>query len=274
MKPRFAFVLPLRNPAVAKDWNATVSLCVETLRSLSNTENADHEIVLVCKDFPDIEVGENITILRQPFPDPQRTWEAQHHDKYAKIKMGLAHLHQKQRPYYIMKFDADDIVSNKLASFVMQDDNRVGYYLESGYILNAEKRLALCENDFHKRCGSSNILFAQPDMLPHSMKDDTRYDLLTQGHNIVCETFARRNTPLTAIPFPAAIYRTATGENITAHYAPARTGPENRKNWKFYAGQAMHRMAATYRSMTATKISPQLAAEFSLNGSEKIIRTS
>lgn len=263
MTDRFAFVVPLRNPSVANNWDATVGLCVETLRSLVNCNDPRYEVILVCREFPDLNLPENVTILRYPFPEPEKHWEGQHIDKYLKIKMGLVELRKRGAYYYVMKFDADDLASKEIVPWVLSDGNKNGYVIEKGYRLNCTTREIIKINScFHKACGSSNILYATPESLPASMDDEKSYDLLTQGHNIVVETFLERGKPLTPVSFPAVIYRTQTSENITSHYRPAQTTPANRPNWKFYVGKYIKKLARIHRRIFFRRISKNLVDEF------------
>jgi hypothetical protein len=272
MPVRFAFIVPLRNPSVAKDWTSTVRLCVETLRSLSRPANSDHKVFLVCRDFPEVEFGLIVRIIRHPFPDPEKNWKAQHKDKYAKIKMGLVELRKVNDPHYVMKFDADDLISDKVVPWVLAQGNGRGYFVDQGYRLQESRGLlAQVKTGLHKTCGSTNILYALPTDMPRSMEDDGNFDLMTQGHNIVTETFLARGTPLEPIPFPAVISRLGTGENITSHYSPNTDHPPARPNWKFYVGRYIAEFREAVRRATAKEVSHELAAEFLLPGRTKLV---
>lgn len=263
MSDRFAFVVPLRNPSVANNWDATVELCMDTLRSLANSNDPRCEVLLVCREFPSSDFSDNITILRHPFPDPEKNWEDQHRDKYLKIKMGLVELHRRGSTYYVMKFDADDLVSKELVPWVLSDGNRHGYVIEKGYRLDyAARQITKIKSCFHKNCGSSNILYAPPEALPTSMDDKHPYDLITQGHNIVVDTFLERGKSLKPVPFPAVISRTQTGENITSHYSPSKVGSGSRPNWKFYVGKYLNDTRRITRSLFGRRIGKDLVAEF------------
>lgn len=264
MTARFAFVVPLRNPSTTRDWGKTVNLCIETLRSLSRGGETPAEIVLVCRDFPDLQIGPNVSVIRYPFPDP-RTNADLRRDKYAKIKMGLVELRQRNAPFYAMKFDADDLVSERLVPWVLSHANQRGYVIEGGYLMYARyERLVPVNEGFHLRCGSSNILFAEPDDLPSTMDDGGEFDLMRLGHNIVADTFESRGTPLDPVPFPACIYRVGHGENISANYPRSSTSNSKRPNWKFYVGRVLRQAAAPIKRMLEPTIDEELRAEFYL----------
>lgn len=261
---RFVFVIPLRNPAVAQDWDRCVALGADTLRSaLNQTAPQDRfRVILVCQDFPEgIVEHPCLDIIRHPFPDPAKNWGDQHEDKYLKIRHGLVRA-RDYAPCYVMKLDADDLVSNRLVEFVLNDDNRRGYYLELGYRWRDGSKYLEPTKKFYKGCGSSNALYANTTQLPPSIEDDSRdYDLVALGHNITVETFTNRGTPLGLVPFPAAIYRMESGENITSQLSPETSNSFQKPNWKFHVGHILKKTIARCRRR---QITSQISDEFQI----------
>ncbi len=257
MTQHFGFVVPLRNKSTASDWDTTVNLCIDTLKSICRYKTFPCEVILVCKEFPDVDRPDNITIIRSDFADPNPNWQDQHKDKYAKIKMGLVELRKRERPYYVMKFDADDLVSDALVPWVLNDDNGLGYVTDQGY-LHTGKMYQSVKSGFHHQCGSTVILHAKPDELPISMDDDRKLDLLALGHTIAESSFAERGTPLPKIPFPAVVYRLGHGQNVTAHFSPTDDANPTAPNWKWYVGNYL-RMVENVPAMLRKK---QIEKEF------------
>lgn len=232
------FVIPLQNPETARDWQRCNALCQQTVRSALNQTNGDVRVIVVCRDFtPDI-TDSRLTVLRSPFPTPADTWEDRHRDKYRKIAIGLIEA-RKYAPCYVMKLDADDLVSRDLASIIHTRNHKSGYYIERGYRWSEGSRLLRQIESFHLSCGSSNIIWSTSDELPSSEEQDmSSFPILRFGHNITVEQFAKLGRPLMAITTPAAIYRVGHGGNITATLSPSAMA-HNKPNWKFYAGQAL-----------------------------------
>jgi hypothetical protein len=232
---KFAFLIPLRNRAMAKNWQVCVDLCLATMRSAAQqTASADDfQVVLVCRDFPEVSIESHVKILRGFFPDPEPTWEAQHHDKYAKIRLGLEYL-ADFAPLYVMKLDADDLVSNKIVSYVLADNNQHGYYVEHGFHWISSRKWMELIGSFHMGCGSSNILHVKKSDFEKDKINDA--NILKLGHNITVSYFRDIKQPLCALPFPAAIYRVGHGENITSSYNPNAVS-HNQPNINFYIGK-------------------------------------
>ncbi len=230
------FVIPLRNPETAQNWERCNALCQQTVRSALAQTNV--RVIVACKDFDAGMKDERLTVLRHPFPTPPRDWHEQHLDKYRKIAHGLVEA-RKHAPCYIMKLDADDLLDKSLSEIVHRDGHKPGYYLYRGYLWREGSPLVRPVDNFHLHCGSSNIIWCERDELPESINDDMSvFPITTFGHNIAVAEYEKLGTPLMPITSPAAIYRGGHGENITAHLTPAGS-KHNRPNWKFYAGWAL-----------------------------------
>ncbi len=214
---RFAFLIPLRNPALAQNWERCVELCVQTLNSVCTqlSPYPDCKVVLVCREFPLIPKYENLVIIKSYFPDPEPTWEEQHKDKYAKIRVGLEYL-SNFTPLYVMKMDADDLVSNRIVSYVLKDDNKRGYYVGLGYKWKIGRRRLECIENLHTSCGSTIILYANANELSKELVNHS--SLLKLGHHNAVNYFHQIGKPLAKIPFHAVIYKISHGENITENF--------------------------------------------------------
>lgn len=232
------FVIPLRNPETAQDWERCNSLCQQTVRSALAQTDGDVRVIVACKDFtPDVE-DERLTIIKHPFPTPARTWEANAKDKYLRIAHGLVEA-RKYGPCYVMKLDADDLVARNLSVEVTAANHRPGYHLPYGYRWREGSRLVNPVNNFHLHCGSSNIIWCEVDELPSSVGDDmSAYPIMRFGHNIAVQEYEKLGTPLSPIRQRSVIYRVDHGENFTAHLAQSGIA-HNKPNWKFWVGRAL-----------------------------------
>lgn len=63
---------------------------------------------------------------------------------------------------YMMLLDSDDRVSNKLANYVLTDDNRCGYVLHQDYVYDAGRTSVERIDNFDARCGSSSVFYLEP----------------------------------------------------------------------------------------------------------------
>lgn len=248
------FVIPLRNPETAQDWERCNALCQQTVRSALAQVDRDVRVIVACKDFThDIE-DDRLTVLRYPFETPERSWEAQAEDKYRKIGHGLIEA-RKDAPCYIMKLDADDLVSRDLSSVVHEIGYKPGYFISRGYIWSEGSHLVRPVGNFHLDCGSSNIIWCEADDLPSSVREDLwAYRIMQLGHDIAVQEYEKSGTPLMPIPSPGALRRVDHGENFTA-YLKQNGIVHNRPNWKYHVGKLLR--LAELRPLT-----PSIRREF------------
>jgi len=158
------FIVPLRNRATVVDWSRCWAICRETLASAVGQlgEGLPVRVVLVCKEHGGDFTHPRLDIVAWDSPDPADDWLARCKDKYRKLHYGLAHIHARYAPCYVMRLDADDLVSNRLAAYVLDDDNGLGYLLDEGYEWpSAEPWLRPWRRGFHRLCGSRTFFMPE-----------------------------------------------------------------------------------------------------------------
>jgi hypothetical protein len=208
------FVVPLQSPEVSRDWRKVSRLAERTLHSICRQKGDDFRVLLVCNKSPDGNFSDSrLSIIEEPFPIPGRSRDERMADKTRKIQRALIQA-RDWAPFHLMCVDADDCVSNRLAAFVAQHPTARGWYFKTGYVHDAGSLLIFRRRAFHLFCGSSHIVRCERDDLPRAATgSEADYWVLEHGHSSL-EMFLRdRGTPLAPLPFPGAIYNTATGEN-------------------------------------------------------------
>src|SRR5580700_7145264 len=119
------FIIPLRSRAVSHDWQKVSNLCARTVASCCRQNAEAYHTILVCREAPTMPLGySNLTIIEESFDIPQDR-QAQMNDKYHKIQRGLIHA-RAMAPFFWMKVDSDDCVSNRLAAFVAKQPQSPG----------------------------------------------------------------------------------------------------------------------------------------------------
>jgi hypothetical protein len=154
-----------------------------------------------------------VTYLEATFSKPRDGLE-QMYDKRSK-KIMLAEEICRRGGGYLMLLDSDDLVSNRLAEFVMQRDNKRGYVVDQGYIYDAHLRRLTRVCDFDRICGSSAILYLSPADCRDPQFSWREY-VGDTWHAEFRTTSADLGRPLEPLPFPAAIYVANNGENHSA----------------------------------------------------------
>lgn len=247
------FAVPLKARAVARDWDR-VSLCFNRcLASLFGQTNDDFRVIVALHDKPDLDVAhdERLHILEVDHPPPRSLTE-QMVDKGQKIHLIANHI-RAAGGGPVMKVDADDLVSNRLAQHVVDHPGHHGWYMEDGYeYLFGAERVRHCPR-FHRLCGTSTIVNYEADELPAGA-DDARHDDVADRYHIRApheRTHTLRQSigkPLERLPFVGAMYVVDTQDN---HSIQSGAIPAKRR---------------LIRRVTPSKaVSPALQAEFSMD---------
>ena len=208
------FVIPLRGKAASNDWQMVTRLVARTVRSVCNQTCDDFRIVLVCHDIPDLGFThprlDIFTVETPVYPDLRRRRDDRNHKTFVGIKKLL-----RYAPSHVMKLDADDCVSRRLAEYVGRHPNDNGWYIRRGYFhTEAMPSVHVERFRFHKWCGSSYILKIGDMGLPDQW-DGTWYF----KHTRMVKMQKKRGAPLAPLPFAGAVYNISHGENFN-DYAP------------------------------------------------------
>jgi hypothetical protein len=218
----FFFGIPLRSRQASRDWRRVCALLDATLNSTLRQLNADIQVIVACHERPATRSRDSrVTFLEAASSRPRDGLE-QMYDKRSK-KIMLAEEICRRGGGYLMLLDSDDLVSNRLAEFVMRQHNKTGYVVDQGYIYDAQVRRLTRVRDFDRICGSSVI----PYLSPADCRDpqfDWREYVGDTWHAEFRRASADLGRPLEPLPFPAAIYVTNNGENHSTDARRRRRG--------------------------------------------------
>lgn len=207
----FFFGIPLRSQQSSRSWRRVCTLLDATLNSTLRQVHQDIQVIVACHETPATRFQDSrVTFLQATHSKPRDGLE-QMLDKSSK-KIMLAEEICRRGGGYLMLLDSDDLVSSRLAEFVVQQHNKKGYFVEQGYIYDAQLRRLAHVWDFDRICGSSVILYLSsadcrdPQFAWREYVGDT-------WHNEFRATSANLGRALEPLPFPGAIYVANNGEN-------------------------------------------------------------
>ncbi|WP_128254282.1 hypothetical protein [Falsirhodobacter deserti] len=176
-------------------------------------------MIIAGHDEPTFESDDRIIWESVSFPKPESP-DAGSLDKTLKRKAAVRRAAEKYpEGFYFFILDADDLIDQDMVEYIRRDDNRNGYFLTSGYVLNeAEGHLALMSPEnkrpFYKSCGSCAAVWFSPEDFP---SDDVRsacFEAL-RVHGKIPEAFQEIGRPIQAVPFPGAVYVINNGANLS-----------------------------------------------------------
>lgn len=129
-----SMVTCLRSRAVSRNWDHHVWLLQRTLDSMLAQTHPDFRIVVVCHEIPDIPQLKHpkVNALSVAFSPPLRNNDEMCADKVLKLTAGAEWALQRGTDY-VMFADGDDLVSNRIASFVAERPGANGWFSNSEY---------------------------------------------------------------------------------------------------------------------------------------------
>jgi hypothetical protein len=222
MKNILTFIIPVRHPDNAIDWNQIKIKLRETIRSVASQDRDGWKAVIVANDqaeLPDFPNG--FEVKRVDFPSNQlfkqgdigkeEFYEACRFDKGRRVLAGMLYAGDMG---HVMIVDDDDLVSRHLTSFVGSNSGENGWYIREGYIWNDGGMLMYHYSDFSHLCGTSHIIRADLYKLPSSFNEaeDTYIRHVLGSHIFLHDELDSSGTPLKPLPFFGAVYRTGHTE--------------------------------------------------------------
>ena len=214
------FIIPVKSRQAATSWAELCKLFERCLRSVCNQTSPDFHVVVVCNEKPQIDFHHpQVEYLEVNFPVPAAVYKARVEDRARRVVAGLLAVRDLQ-PSHVMSVDADDCISQHIASFVNQHPTEHGWFVDRGYEYEeGSKEVAVRRQNFYKICGTCNIINYQLFTLPETLVDYdemTGFDRFLGGHPLAKGDLAERNTPIEPLPFPGVVFvRDRAGESVS-----------------------------------------------------------
>lgn len=239
MKKVLAFITTLRNPHNSADYGRVEWLLQGTLASLTQQSSDDYVVIIVGNRRPSFPLPERVVFVQVDFPPPSdhkgpRTGPAAViWDKGTKIAIGLVAA-RDYRPEYVMAVDADDFVHRDLAAFVNARPGNSGWMIQRGWIYSRARNAYRMHRKFYSACGTSFIIpFDAYDVPAELTRTATQREIADAfgerlenvlEHGWAFAWWRKHGRVLEPIPFPAAVYHVAHGENHCDNglFGPAR----------------------------------------------------
>lgn len=166
------FCIPLRSKEVSKDWNKVSLLFNRTLESVYNQTNPNFKVFVACHQIPDLNKSYDdrvqfiIMNTKIPVTYLDMMW-----DKDTKIYtcQNAARkylIQQKLTGAYFMNVDSDDLVSNKIADFVVNKAKKLVYTSRHGYIYFEGNTYLKKARRLERTCGSCFVIYLELNQLP------------------------------------------------------------------------------------------------------------
>jgi hypothetical protein len=254
------FLVPLKSPSVARSWRRTCQVFERSLRSICRQTSPDFRVVVICHDLPNVSFSHPaVRYIQVDGSPPANRREATLADRQRKELVGLLAI-RELGPCHVMKVDADDCISARLAEFVSRHAPDDAWFMDRGYLYFEGLDLVRSKRwGFHRWCGSSTIVpsdrfdlvRSNADTIP---ADDASFQSFRAryyvAHHRIVDEMRRANRPMKPLPFAGAMYMLGHGEN-SGEFAPEHLFLSNRPL-----------VRAVQSAIAMRRLSPALKADF------------
>jgi len=247
------FCMPLIGRSAAKDWQKVCRLLDQTLYS-SLSQPGDVRVFIACNEVPETSFGDDkrVRFLVMESPPPANITEMRRdtRSKRARVIDEVV----ASGGGYVVRVDADDLISNRLTRHIVADDNRVGYLFKRGYTYNVATKEFRLSRSFDRLCGTCGVIFLGPDDLG---AESLPRKIARSGHTEFGQRCRAIGRPLAEVPFPAALYLTSHGESVRD-----KLPSQSAVHW---VKSHLRVIRGRFRKLVSSQsLTPELRAEFGL----------
>ncbi len=247
-KPTVAFLIPFASRSAKKNWEVACAHLRQTLASIRNSADGNFCVVVAGNEKPNfsVEMDERFRFvsLTQSAPVSPLIHVNSVLDKLAKINLAWEYAKADYNPRYVMKLDADDLISSQLVDWLTRKGDAAGYLISHGWYWNDGARFFIERSEtFDRICGScllirsdlvectgpfrtqtegvllsqENERFAKSDH--YSLVPGSEFSTLlaNDSHQRYAAQFCYLGHKLPVLPFPAVVYRMANVDSMSWH---------------------------------------------------------
>jgi hypothetical protein len=251
-RPTVAFLIPFASRRAKSRWDIACAHLRQTLKSVQNSSSESYCVVVAGHDSPDFNVETNAKIrflsVDHDLPQHRDAVVSGRLDKLAKIGAAWNCAKSTWNPRYLMKLDADDLISARLVQWLENFGRDPGYLIEHGWVWRSGARYFVQFTEYLDRvCASCLIVrsdiadqegpfltgvegirldeaglnFATSDHYSLVPGSGTSTVLLNDSHQRYAAQFAYLGQKLSILPFTAVVYRI---DNPDSNSAALETG--------------------------------------------------
>jgi hypothetical protein len=251
-RPSVAFLIPFASRRNKSRWEIACAQLWQTLKSVQNSTSQKYCVVVAGHEAPDFNFESDrrycFLSVDHAIPLHDDVVISGRLDKLAKIAAAWEHAKLMWNPYYVMKLDADDLISSRLVRWLEDAGGQPGYLIKHGWVWRSGARYVVQSTEYLDRvCASCLIVrsdiadqegpfrtgvegmrfdqpslnFAAADHYSLVPGSGTSTLLLNDSHQRYAAQFAYLGRKLCDLPFKAIVYRTG---NLDSNSAALKTG--------------------------------------------------
>jgi hypothetical protein len=245
-RPTLAFLIPFASRKVKSKWNIACAHLRQTLGSIQNSSSGNYCVVVAGHEPPEVDVSFDSRFhflsLNHPIPSDHNNYtSALILDKLTKIAAAWNYAKPTWNPKYVMKLDADDLVSSKLVEWLDNADDEAGYLIRHGWVWRSGSRYLLQRTEYLDRTTGSCLIIrtdvadktgpfltewegVPSDEASSSLVASDEHSAIPRSRistlllNDTCLRFASQfaylGHRLSTVPFSAVVYRTGNADSV------------------------------------------------------------
>jgi hypothetical protein len=245
-------LIPFASRRTKSRWEIACAQLRQTLKSVQNSTSQKYCVVVAGHEAPDFNFESDrrycFLSVDHAIPLHDDVVISGRLDKLAKIAAAWEHAKLMWNPYYVMKLDADDLISSRLVRWLEDAGGQPGYLIKHGWVWRSGARYVVQSTEYLDRvCASCLIVrsdiadqegpfrtgvegmrfdqpslnFAAADHYSLVPGSGTSTLLLNDSHQRYAAQFAYLGRKLCDLPFKAIVYRTG---NLDSNSAALKTG--------------------------------------------------
>ena len=246
-RPSVAFLIPFASRRTKSRWDIACAHLRQTLSSVRNSTSKSYCVVVAGLEAPDFNFESDSTCwflsVNHAIPLHEDVVVSGRLDKLAKIAAAWNYAKSRWNPRYVMKLDADDLISARLVQWLENFGDQPGYLIKHGWVWRSGSRYVLHSTEYLDRvCASCLVVrsdiadqegpfrtgvegmrfdqlsasFAAADHYSLIPGSGTSTVLLNDSHQRYAAQFAFLGHKLSNVPFKAVVYRTGNPESNSA----------------------------------------------------------
>lgn len=244
-RPTLAFLIPFASRRVKSKWGRACAHLRQTLKSVQNSTSENYCVVVAGHEAPDFDVGldsrSHFLSVDHDIPTHDHWKAVLVLDKLAKIAAAWNYAKSIWNPKYVMKLDADDLISSRLVEWVENAGGEAGYLIQRGWVWRSGSRYLIQRTEhFDRTCGSCLIVrsdvadkrgpfLTEMDGVPldeagfrfaardrYSLVPGSRISTLLLNDSCIryAAQFSYLGDTLSSVPFSAVVYRSHNPDSI------------------------------------------------------------
>ena len=246
-RPSVAFLIPFASRRTKSRWDIACAHLRQTLSSVRNSTSKNYCVVVAGHEAPDFNFESDSTCwflsVNHAIQLHEDVVVSGRLDKLAKIAAAWNYAKSRWNPRYVMKLDADDLISARLVQWLENFGDQPGYLINHGWVWRSGSRYILHSTEYLDRvCASCLVIrsdiadqegpfrtgvegmrfdqlsasFAAADHYSLIPGSGTSTVLLNDSHQRYAAQFAFLGHKLSNVPFKAVVYRTGNPESNSA----------------------------------------------------------